>query len=177
MHIPCAKVNLQFCAMESLCRKGVRSINVEADRLCRRPNSSKPHHDFVRGISTVLRLLLIAVHEHIHSDVGVEQVLLHCGEICLCSLRSALCGTVAKSVCPLKVDLDLVNGVELGGEDVAVDFDVGEGVDRSGFGALGIFPYYRPSRSGCFCCVRFIIIDVDLRWSVSGGRAWCRMMP
>src|SRR5688572_4709065 len=98
------------------------------------------------------------------------------GEVCLCSRCSALCGTVANGVSPFKVDLDLVNGVELGGEDGAVDFDVGVGMDGSGFGTLRVFPYYGPSRSGCFCCVGFIVVYVDLPWSVSDGRAGCRMM-
>lgn len=116
----------------------------------------------MRRILTVLRLLLVLVHKDIHRDVGVEQMVFEVSQIRLGHRFGALCRLVADCVRPLKVDLDLVDGVELGGEDIAVDFDVGEGVDRGCLWTLRVFPYYGPVRGGGLCGVCFIVVDVNL---------------
>lgn len=116
----------------------------------------------MRRFLTVLRLLLVLVHKHIHRDVGVEQMVFEVSQIRLGHRFGALCRLVADCVCPLKVDVDLVDGVELGGEDIAVDLDVGEGVDRGCLRTLRVFPYYGPVRGGGLCGVCFIVVDVNL---------------
>ena len=60
--------------------------------------SSKPDHDFVRGIGGAGRLVSVIRQEHVYGDVRVDTGLSHVGVVGL------VVNVVPKAVCPLDVN-------------------------------------------------------------------------
>lgn len=142
----------QYCAIDGMvCNHTVRI----SDGIGRSAKSRKPHHDLELGSSTVLGGGLVAVKEHIDSNITLKGFAVECGEV------SGLGYGVAHAVSPMEIEVDLLHLVKRHRQDI-FDLNIWEGVDRLSLGTGIELPGHRPVR----CCglgrVGLIIESGDL---------------
>lgn len=126
-----------------------------AVRLGRWAEHAEPHHDFVLGAGAVLRLLLVAVEEHIDGDVGVDVIGGQFG------LVGGGCNLVADAVGPVDVEVEFLHVVEADGQHL-VHHDVGESIHRIGLWARVELPCDGEVGGGIFGWVSHVVECGDL---------------